>query len=76
MLLIHGDGDTLAPVEESRALYKVMRDTPGVRVGLAELPYAQHAFELWYSRRSLQVIYALEYFLTALHEDYLKESSG
>ncbi|WP_372779011.1 alpha/beta hydrolase fold domain-containing protein [Litorivivens sp.] len=73
MLLIHGDGDTLAPVEESHALYKALREIRGVRVGFAELPHAQHAFELWYSRRSLQVIYALEYFLTALHQEHLDQ---
>ena len=71
MLLIHGEGDTLAPIAESRALYKALKDIPGTRVGLAELPYAQHAFELWYSRRSVQVICGLEYFLCALHEEYL-----
>lgn len=72
MLLIHGTGDTLAPIEESRAQYKALSEIDGVRVGLAELSYAQHAFELWYSRRSLHVIHGVEYFLTALHQEYLE----
>ncbi len=75
-LLIHGNGDTLAPVEESRALYKNLKEIEGVRVGFAELSYAQHAFELWYSRRSLQVIQGVELFLTALHQEYLNKSTS
>lgn len=73
MLLIHGSGDTLAPIEESRALYNALREIGGVRVGLAELSYAQHAFELWYSRRCLHVIHGIECFLTALHQEYLNK---
>lgn len=75
-LLIHGNGDTLAPIEESRALYKALKDTRGVRAGLAELNYAQHAFELWYSRRSLHVIHGVERFLTVLHQEYLERTAG
>jgi len=75
-LLIHGNGDTLAPVEESRALYNTLKEIDGVRVGLAELSYAQHAFELWYSRRTLHVIYGVECFLTALHQEYLERTTS
>lgn len=71
-LLIHGEADSLAPIEESRELYQAMKRVDGLRVGLAELSYAQHAFELWYSRRSLHVIHGVEYFLTFLHEEYLE----
>ncbi len=75
-LLIHGNGDTLAPVEESRALYQALSAIEGTRVGFAELSYAQHAFELWYSRRSLHVIHGVEAFVSAIHQEYLDKKAS
>ena len=75
-LLVHGNGDTLAPIEESHALLDALKSINGVRAGLAELSYAQHAFELWYSRRCQHVIHGVERFLTALHQEYLEQTAG
>lgn len=69
-LLIHGEGDTLAPIAESRVLLERMQEIPGLKAGLAELSYAQHAFDLMYSLRNLHVMNGVERFATALHQQY------
>lgn len=73
-LIIHGEADTLAPVTESRELFTELQKYPEVKVGMAELSDAQHAFDLMYSLRCLHVINGVESFATALHQRYLQAS--
>jgi acetyl esterase/lipase len=71
-LLIHGNNDTLAKVEESYALRDALKTVEGLEIGFAEIDGAQHAFDLMVSPRHLHVVNGIERFATALHERYLK----
>jgi acetyl esterase/lipase len=70
-LLIHGARDNLAPVDEARRFSEALREASQAPVVYAELPGAQHAFELFPSIRTYHVMDAVEYFcehLYARHE--------
>jgi acetyl esterase/lipase len=64
--IVHGDRDTLAPVGEARAFAKALRETGKAEVVYAEIPGAQHAFEIFPSLRTTFVIHAVERFLARL----------
>jgi len=70
-LVIHGDRDTLAPVEEARRFCDSFRRNAHGQIAYAEIPGAQHAFEIFPSRRALHVIHGVERFLAYLYSDYL-----
>jgi acetyl esterase/lipase len=61
--VIHGDRDTLAPVEEAREFVRALRAASRQPVAYAELRGAQHAFELFPSIRSTIAIEAVGEFL-------------
>jgi acetyl esterase/lipase len=65
-LLIHGIADSMVPIEESRVFCRALAKATGGRAALAEIPGAQHAFELFASLRSEQVRTAVEGFLDQL----------
>jgi len=64
--VIHGDTDSLVPVAEARAFVRALREKSREPVLYAELPGAQHAFEVFPSVRSLRVNAAVERFLEVL----------
>jgi acetyl esterase/lipase len=70
--VIHGDRDTLVPVGEARHFVELLRKTSGAPVVYAEVPGAQHAFEIFPSLRSAFVIHGVERFLAYLYGDYLR----
>jgi len=61
--VIHGTHDTLVPVEEARRFSHALRQVEGGPVVYAEIPGAQHAFEIFPSLRTLFVIHGVERFL-------------
>jgi acetyl esterase/lipase len=61
--VIHGRNDTLAPVAEARAFVRLLRASSDAPVVYAELPGAQHAFEIFRSVRTAHVVRAVERFL-------------
>ena len=69
--VIHGDRDTLAPVEEARRFVEELRRVTRAPVAYAELPGAQHAFEIFPSLRAALVIQGVERFLAHLYSEYL-----
>lgn len=69
--LIHGDRDNLAPPHESRCLAAALRQVSSQPVVHAELPGAQHAFELFPSLRSLATVDAVGMFCEAIHQRHL-----
>lgn len=69
--VIHGDRDTLAPVEDARAFVERLRAVSRQPVLYAEMQGAQHAFEVVPSPRSARVIEGVERFLTTLWERHL-----
>ncbi|MFO0553602.1 MAG: alpha/beta hydrolase [Polyangiaceae bacterium] len=74
--ILHGDRDTLAPVEDARAFADALRRAGAKRVAFAELAGAQHAFEIFHSVRTEAVIAAVEKFLTWLRKEHAAKSAG
>src|SRR5262245_31372085 len=60
--VVHGDQDTLVIVEDARRFVERLRATSSAPVVYAELPGAQHGFDLFRSRRFDSVVDAIEAF--------------
>ncbi|MBI4516483.1 MAG: alpha/beta hydrolase [Deltaproteobacteria bacterium] len=69
--VIHGDLDTLVPVEEARHFCELLRQTSQAPVIYAEIPGAQHAFEIFPSLRTTFVVHGVERFLAYTYSQYL-----
>jgi acetyl esterase/lipase len=74
-LIIHGDKDTLVPVEEARVFSENLRAVSSNSVSYAEISGAQHGFDIFPSLRSEHVKQGIEKFLCLLYSDYLISSS-
>jgi acetyl esterase/lipase len=61
--VIHGSNDTLAPVGQARALVAALREHSKATVTYAELPGAQHAFDVFSSIRSQHTVAAVQRWL-------------
>jgi acetyl esterase/lipase len=70
--VIHGSHDSLASVEEARHFAELLRRTSREPVVYAEIPGAQHAFELFHSLRTTHVVRAVDRFLSWVYSDYLR----
>jgi len=75
-LVIHGDRDTLAPVEDAREFVERLRAVSHQPVLYAELHGSQHAFDVFPSVRTAHAIEAVERFLRAVHDDELPADEG
>ncbi len=60
----HGDRDTIVLVEDARAFVAALRNVSTSRVVYAELPGAQHSFDLFRSPRFERVVEGIEVFAT------------
>jgi acetyl esterase/lipase len=69
MFLAHGDHDTVVPVAAARAFAAAARSTSTQPVVYAELPGAQHAFDLFHSPRFEAVIGGIECFIAQVTPD-------
>ncbi len=65
MLLLHGDGDYLAPVEDTRLLAARLREA-GARVHVVDIPHAQHGFEMAKCAHEARAIRIIKHFLRSL----------
>ena len=65
--IVHGDRDTLAPVEEARYFADALRQVSSSPVFYAELKGAQHAFDIFCSPRTAHMLVAVLAFLDAAH---------
>jgi acetyl esterase/lipase len=70
--VIHGKNDTLVPVAEARLFVRLLREAAHHPVAYAELPGAQHAFEVFTSVRTTHVIHAVERFVAWVYSDFLR----
>jgi len=61
--VLHGTYDTLVPVAQARELVSRLRETSTASVVFAELPGAQHAFDVFPSIRSAHVVRAIDRYL-------------
>jgi len=66
-LIIHGDRDTLAPVEDAQVFAEDLRRTSRSPVMYTELRGAQHAFDVFASPRTARMLDGTLRFLTAMH---------
>lgn len=73
--VIHGDRDTLAPVEEARQFAAELRTVSRSPVVYAELGGAQHAFDIFCSPRTAHMLAAVLKFLDATHAVMRVEST-
>jgi acetyl esterase/lipase len=71
--VIHGDSDTLVPVPEAREFVKALREKAREPLAYAELPGAQHAFEIFPSVRSLHTVNAVHRFLAWLESRWQRD---
>jgi acetyl esterase/lipase len=69
-LVIHGDKDTLAPVEDARDFVSRLRAVSEQPVHHLELRGAQHAFDIFPSIRCNAVISAVDQYLTSCYEKH------
>jgi acetyl esterase/lipase len=70
-LVVHGDRDSLIPVAEARMFVNALRHASTAPCVYIELPGAQHAFDVFPSVRTLNLMHGLEVFVMRLHRDYL-----
>ena len=74
-LVIHGNRDTVVPVKDARRFCESFRQLGHGRIAYAEIPGAQHAFEIFRSLRALLVIDGVERFLAYLYRLYVKDQA-
>lgn len=71
-LVVHGDKDSLVPVEEARRFADMLKNAGEAPVVYAEIPNAQHAFEIFKSLRSQMVVDGIERYLAYVYSEYLR----
>jgi acetyl esterase/lipase len=76
MFVVHGTHDSLVWVEEARNFSNRLRGVSDQVVAYAELPAAQHAFEVFHSVRTEFTIDAVAAFLEWCHARWLREREG
>lgn len=62
-MIVHGSADTLVPVAEARHFAAMLGERSHAPVVYAELPGAHHAFDVFRSLRSAEVVPRIEVFL-------------
>lgn len=75
-MVLHGTNDCLVPVEQARAFVAMLREASSEPVVYAELPGAQHAFDVFASPRCLYAVDAVERFLAVVYERYRRSSQA
>jgi acetyl esterase/lipase len=70
--IVHGDLDTLVPVDEARRFAGALRELCQNPAVYAEIRGAQHAFEIFPSLRTTFVIHGVERFLAHCYSKYLE----
>ena len=71
--VIQGTHDSLVWVEEARVFVEALRDVSTQPVAYAELPGAQHAFEIFHSVRTDHTVNAVGHFLEWTHAQWLRK---
>ena len=61
--MLHGTNDSLIPVEEGREFVETLREVATAPVVYAEIPHAQHAFDIFGSPHGHYTADAVEKFL-------------
>lgn len=66
--VLHGRNDSLVPVEQARTFTARLREVSREPVVYAEMPFAQHAFDIFGSVRAADCAVAVEQFLAEIYE--------
>ncbi len=74
-LVIHGAHDTLVPVDQARQFVARLRESSKRTVVYAELPGAQHAFDIFPSIRSAHIVRAIDRYLHWHWHQYRREQA-
>ncbi len=61
-MVVHGRNDVLVPVRSARAFVEALRAASSQPVTYVELPLTQHAFDNFWSPRTVHLVHALELF--------------
>jgi acetyl esterase/lipase len=70
-LVIHGSADTMIPVEEARHFVTALRQISANPVDYAEVPGAQHGYDMVCSSWAMPTVYAVSRFLSAHYAAHL-----
>ena len=65
-LIVHGRNDVLVPVQSARAFVAALRARSTELVAYVELPLTQHAFDNFWSPRTVHLVHALERFTNGI----------
>ena len=68
--ITHGANDSLVPVEQARSFARMLRASSDQPVVYAELPRAQHGFDVFSSVRTLHTLRAIDRFLAVVRTAY------
>jgi acetyl esterase/lipase len=71
--VLHGAHDSLVPVEEARQFVAKLRAVSEAPVVYAEMPGAQHAFDMFPSVRASHIVRAVERFVDYVYSGHLSE---
>jgi len=69
-LILQGDADTLTPAAEARDFADALRESTEQPVAYAELPGAQHAFDIYYSPRAIATVELTARFLATTYRRF------
>jgi acetyl esterase/lipase len=72
--VLHGSNDSVIPVEETRDFVRDLRGVSRRAVVYAELPGAQHAFDVFPSIRAHHAVHAVERFLAVVRSQHVSGS--
>ncbi len=75
-LILQGDRDSLTPAPEAREFARRLREHSEHPVGYAEFPGAQHAFDIYYSLRTVAAVELTARFLTTAYRAAATSSSN
>ncbi|MFV8818901.1 alpha/beta hydrolase fold domain-containing protein [Haliea sp. E17] len=74
--VLHGTQDSLIPVRDAQLFVEKLRAVSQQAVVYAELPYAEHGFELFHSQRAELTVDAIHRFLEWSYAKHLQQSPG
>jgi acetyl esterase/lipase len=74
-LVVHGDSDSMIPVEEARLFVRALKEASLAPCVYIEVPGAQHAFDVFPSVRTLNLVRGVETFIDGLRRDHLMRTS-
>lgn len=75
-LLVHGDRDSVVPVQSARGFAIGLRSVSQAPVEFVELPGAQHGFDYFHTLRSAPVAAAVHAFAASTRRDAVRGTAG